>query len=170
MGSFIFSDLSLSTVFALSSSVLSVFLCVRLFKRWCNPRQDWCLCVGWPTLLFVSVFSSSPVFFCILPLFIRVWSRFSPSFFFSLSSVLLFPFLVLCPVFSVQDEDNGGKSTRCCWLMDQNFPLVLFLSILPLSNQPLAFFFVFLPVLCLLGFFRLFSCFSQFSLLMVWSV
>lgn len=38
------------------------------------------------------------------------------------------PFLVLCPVFSVQDEDKGGKSTRCCWLMDQNFPLVLFLS------------------------------------------
>ena len=65
MGSFVFSDLSLSlsTVFALSSSVLSVFLCVRLFKRWCNPRQGWCLCVGWPTLLSVSVFSSSPVFF-----------------------------------------------------------------------------------------------------------
>ena len=40
----------------------------------------------------------------------------------------LFPFLVLCPIFSVQDGDNGGKSTRCCWLMDQNFPLVLFLS------------------------------------------
>jgi len=132
-------------VFALSSSMLSVFLCVRLFKRWCNPRQDWCLCVGWPMLLSVSVFSSSPVFFCVFPLFICVRSRFSPSFFFSLFSVLLFPFLALCPVFSVQDEDNGGKSTRCCWLMDQNFPLVLFLSVLPLSNQPLAFFSCFFP-------------------------
>jgi len=48
-------------------------------------------------------------FFCVLPLFICVRSRFSPSFFFSLSSVLLFPFLVLCPVFSVQNEDNSGK-------------------------------------------------------------
>jgi len=120
-----------------------VFLCVRLFKRWCNPRQGWCLCVGWPTLLSVSVFSSSPVFFCVLPLFIRVRSRFSP-FFFSLSPVLLFPFLVLCPVFSVQDEDNGGKSTRRCWLMDQNFPLVLFLSVPPLSLTP-SFVFVFPP-------------------------
>jgi hypothetical protein len=34
----------------------------------------------------------------------------------------LLPFLVLCPIFSVQDGDNGGKSIRCCWLMDQTFP------------------------------------------------
>jgi hypothetical protein len=52
----------------------------------------------------------------------------------------LFPFLVLCPIFSVQDGDNGGKSTRCCWLMDQNFPLVFSFFSLGFSFFSLFFF------------------------------
>jgi len=43
--------------------------------------------------------------------------------FFSSSSLpgSVVPPLFLYPVFSVQDKENGDR-TRCCWLMDQNFP------------------------------------------------
>jgi len=114
------------------SSWANTRLCVLLLS--CSPRLSvyYCfgfvlcflslLCSDFLLLFFFSGFSwsfssisrpkSNCFFFCVLPLFICVRSRFSPSFFFSLSSVLLFPFLVLCPVFSVQDEDNSGKKHK----------------------------------------------------------
>jgi len=60
------------------------------------------------------------------------------------------PPLFLCPVFSVQDEDNGDR-TRYCWLMDQNFPWFYLSSSSPgsVSPSPLVVFFslVLAPVL-----------------------
>jgi len=88
-----------------SSSFLFRF--VRLVRGRCNPETRlmvvrwlaWVLLAFFPYSrslhLFVS-FLQSPGFFVLLPWFFRV--------------------------FSIQDEDNGGKSTRCCWLMDQNLP------------------------------------------------
>jgi len=139
----VFPFVSFASLFLLSSalSFFFVFVCSRGGAT--RDKAGACALAGQRFSLFLS----SPVplfFFCVLPLFIHVRSRFSSSFFFFLSPVLLFPFLVLCPVFSIQDEDNGGKSTRCCWLMDQNFPLVLFLSVPPLSLTP-SFVFVFPP-------------------------
>jgi len=104
-------------------------------------------------LCIISVYSRAPCFFfvCFSPspyVFVSSLCFLFPAvrgFLFSPSQPLgsaLFPLLVLCLVFSVQDEDNGGKSMRCCWLMDQNSPLVLFLSqsflvFLFLSSPPL---------------------------------
>jgi len=93
-------------------------------------------------LLFSFVlflFSTTSIFFLRPPVFVSCFPSFSrPSvlidpcfpFFFSATFNIkkmmpasgLLPFLVLCPIFSVQDGDNGGKSIRCCWLMDQTFP------------------------------------------------
>jgi len=76
----------------------------------------------------LSSFSNGFFFSGFLLWFFLLIRPLSPGFFFcTLSrfcdSPVLLPCLCLCPVFSVQDEDNGGKSTRiCCWLRDQNFP------------------------------------------------
>jgi len=75
-----------------------------------------------PFSLFFPYALPLPVFFrlCLFVLY-HSWPFFS----------FLFAFLVLCLIFSVQDGDNGGKSTRCCWLMDQNFPWFGFSPSLP---------------------------------------
>jgi len=91
--------------------------------------------------VFVRVLASSSV--GSLPSFSFLNFSFLSQFFFVwfvlsvLPSPVLLPCLCLCPVFSVQDEDNGGKSTRiCCWLRDQNFPRFC------LSSSPLMVFFL----------------------------
>jgi len=85
------------------------------------------------------------------------------------------PPLFLCPVFSVQDEDDGDR-TRCCWLMDQNFPWFCFSPLSPLvlsfvvyrdesngkSNTPLYVVFVWF-VLSLVFFCSVFLGFLFFS-------
>jgi len=68
------------------------------------------------------------------------------------------PPLFLCPVFSVQDEENGDRM-RYCWLMYQNFSLVLSLFVFPrfclLSSG-----FSIMPSLLVLSFSSIFSVFA----------
>ena len=120
----------------------------RLLKprRWWRgrPAVNWLLILGFlqgqkqwrkpiPLAVLLFDFSLLSVFFLCFVL-CSVWFPSVPLFFFGVPlspsvlwflppSVVFLSCLCLCPVFSVQDEDNGGKSTRiCCWLRDQNFP------------------------------------------------
>jgi len=120
----------------------------RLLKprRWWRgrPAVNWLLILGFlqgqkqwrkpiPLAVLLFDFSLLSVFFLCFVL-CSVWFPSVPLFFFGVPlspsvlwflplSVVFLSCLCLCPVFSVQDEDNGGKSMRiCCWLRDQNFP------------------------------------------------
>jgi len=120
----------------------------RLLKprRWWRgrPAVNWLLILGflqeqkqWQkpiplAVLLLDVSLLSVFFLCFVLCF--VWFPSVPLFFFRVPlspsvlwflppSVVFLSCLCLCLVFSVQDEEIGGKSTRiCCWLRDQNFP------------------------------------------------
>ena len=124
-------------------------------------------CVG----SLCSVSSARGFFFSLL-CFLEKKQRNESLFFLPLVSPgSVVPPLLLCPVFSVQDEDDGDR-TRCCWLMDQNFPWFCFSPLSPLvlsfvvyrdesngnSNTPL--YVVFVWFVLSLGFFLL--CVSGF--------
>jgi len=115
-----------SVLFCFFTAVRSfspVFVCVSCFV----PFSFFSVCFGFflwvlPVRGLLCFCSSSLYYLCSCVL----WC--SQCYFLSSG---LFPFLVLCPIFSVQDGDNGGKSTKCCWLMDQNFPWFGFSPSLP---------------------------------------
>jgi hypothetical protein len=141
--------LSVSCVFCLFSSSsargLSLWPSLFLWEE-TGERKSALVSLGSSSQFFFR-FSPSPAFFifyrswlllCLSCLFF--WFCDPLSLVFSLSFSVQFPPvfpssvvppLFLCPVFSVQDEDDGDR-TRCYWLMDQNFPWFCFSPLSPL--------------------------------------